>query len=152
MRAAPSLTLRRMRDAELAAACALWTRSKQRAYRWLTPAQTHTAEEDLGYFAGTLCKRCQVWVALEGERIVGLIAVEGSHIDQLYVEPDDQGRGVGSALLAHAKLLHPGGLSLFTFQRNARARAFYEARGFRPLRFGVSPAPESEPDVRYEWP
>ena len=28
---------------------------------------------------------------------------------------------------------------------------FYERRGFVATRFGVSPAPESEPDVQYEW-
>jgi ribosomal protein S18 acetylase RimI-like enzyme len=104
------------------------------------------------YFSGTLCARCELWIALRGERMVGVMALEGSHVDQLSVEPDAQGSRVGSALLAHAKRLWPGGLSLFTFKRNARALAFYETRGFRAVRFGVSPAPESEPDVRYEWP
>lgn len=146
------LALRRMRPEEQAAACALWTRSKKRAYPWLAIEQAHTPAEDWAYFSGTLCARCELWVAVRGERLTGLMALEGSHIDQLYVEPDEQGSGVGSALLAHAKALHPDGLSLFTFQRNARARAFYEARGFRAVRFGVSPASESEPDVRYEWP
>jgi hypothetical protein len=32
-----------------------------------------------------------------------------------------------------------------------RARSFYERRGFRAVQFGVSPPPESEPDVRYAW-
>jgi ribosomal protein S18 acetylase RimI-like enzyme len=141
-----------MRSEEAGETCALWTRSKKRAYPWLAIEQAHTAEEDLAFFTGTLCARCELWISLRGERIVGLMALESSHVHQLYVEPEDQGSGVGSALLAHAKSLRPGGLSLFTFQRNARARAFYEAHGFRAVRFGVSPAPESEPDVRYEWP
>ena len=148
----PPLTLRRLRADEAAGACALWTRSKKRAYPWLAIEQARTPQEDFAYFSGTLCARCELWLALRAERVVGVMALEGSHVDQLYVEPDVQGCGVGSALLAHAKALRPGGLSLFTFQRNVRARAFYEARGFRAVRFGVSPAPESEPDVRYEWP
>jgi GNAT superfamily N-acetyltransferase len=147
-----TLTLRRMRPDETPIACALWTRSKKRAYPWLAIEQGRSPAEDLVYFSGTLCARCELWIALREERVVGVMALEGSHVDQLYVAPDEQGAGVGSALLAHAKILRPGGLSLFTFQRNARARAFYEARGFRAVRFGVSPAPESEPDVRYEWP
>lgn len=144
--------LRRMHPSELPVVVALWTRSKKRAYPWLAIEQAHTAAEDFAYFSGTICQRCEVWVALRGAQMVGLMALEAGHVDQLYVEPGDQGSGVGSALLAHAKQLHPRGLSLFTLQRNARARAFYEARGFRAVRFGVSPAPESEPDVRYEWP
>jgi ribosomal protein S18 acetylase RimI-like enzyme len=147
-----AITLRRMREDEAAATCALWTRSKKRAYPWLAIEQARTPADDWGYFSGTLCQRCELWVALRGERIAGMMALDGAHVDQLFIDPADQGSGVGSALLAHAKTLHPRGLSLFTFQRNGRARAFYEARGFRAVRFGVSPAPESEPDVRYEWP
>jgi ribosomal protein S18 acetylase RimI-like enzyme len=58
---------------------------------------------------------------------------------------------VGTALLDKAKELTPAGLTLFTHQRNARARTFYERRGFRAVAFGVSPPPESEPDVKYAW-
>ena len=144
--------LRKVRASELAEVSALWSRSKQRAYPWLAIEQAHTREQDLAYFRDSVSARCEVWLALRAERIVGLLALELSHIDQLYVEPAEQGRGAGSRLLAHAKSLRPAGLSLFTFQRNLRARAFYEAREFRAVRFGVSPAPESEPDVRYAWP
>ena len=45
----------------------------------------------------------------------------------------------------------PGELALVTLQRNARARLFYEKRGFVVSKVGVSPAPESEPDVWYAW-
>jgi ribosomal protein S18 acetylase RimI-like enzyme len=42
-------------------------------------------------------------------------------------------------------------LRLFTFQRNDKARAFYQKHGFRVVALGVSPAPELEPDVEYRW-
>ena len=67
------------------------------------------------------------------------------------MDPRCQRRGVGTALLERAKELAPEGLTLFTHQRNERARAFYERRGFRAVQFGVSPPPESEPDVKYAW-
>jgi GNAT superfamily N-acetyltransferase len=66
--------------------------------------------------------------------------------------PDFQRRGVGRALLDHARGLSPEHLWLYTFQVNAIGRVFYEQNGFVALRFGVSPAPESEPDVEYHWP
>ena len=31
------------------------------------------------------------------------------------------------------------------------SRAFYEKYGFTAEKFGVSPPPESEPDVEYHW-
>jgi hypothetical protein len=39
----------------------------------------------------------------------------------------------------------------FTFQRNDVARAFYAKHGFVEMAFGISPAPESEPDVEWRW-
>lgn len=149
---ADTLSLRTLREHEHVEVAALWSRSKKRAYPWLAIEQAHTPEEDLAYFRASLCVRCEVWLALRSERCVGFLALEGSHVDQLYVDPEAQSGGIGSRLLGHAKTLRPGGLSLHTFRRNARARAFYAARGFRAVRFGVSPAPESEPDVLYEWP
>jgi ribosomal protein S18 acetylase RimI-like enzyme len=40
---------------------------------------------------------------------------------------------------------------LYTLQVNLNARAFYEKNGFNVVELGVSPAPESEPDLKYEW-
>ena len=40
---------------------------------------------------------------------------------------------------------------LFTVQVNVNGRAFYEKHGFVIARLGVSPPPESEPDVEYHW-
>jgi ribosomal protein S18 acetylase RimI-like enzyme len=144
-------SLRLMREHELEAVVAIWTRSKKRALGWLAIEQAHTPEEDLAFFRDTLCARCEIWLAEREGRVVGLMALQGDHVDQLFIDPDAQGRGAGSALLDHAKRLHPAGVWLFTHQRNELARAFYEARGFRAVAFGVSPPPESEPDVRYEW-
>jgi ribosomal protein S18 acetylase RimI-like enzyme len=141
-----------MRADELEAVVAMWTRSKKRALSWIAVEQAHTAEEDLAFFRDVLCARCEIWLAARAGEVVGLMALQGDHVDQLFIDPDAQGRGAGSALLAHAKRLHPRGVWLFTHQRNERARAFYEARGFHAVAFGVSPPPESEPDVRYEWP
>jgi ribosomal protein S18 acetylase RimI-like enzyme len=79
------------------------------------------------------------------------MAIAGDLIDQLYVDPENQRQGVGTSLIASAKALSPSGLRLFTFETNARGRAFYEKHGFRAAGFGISPPPESEPHVEYRW-
>lgn len=43
-----------------------------------------------------------------------------------------------------------GHLCLYTFARNARARAFYEKHGFRAVAHGFEPTWHLD-DVRYEW-
>ena len=58
---------------------------------------------------------------------------------------------LSKANLERAKTLHPVSLELVTLQRNERARRFYESRGFVTTKFGISPPPESEPDVHYRW-
>ena len=81
----------------------------------------------------------------------GFLALAGSYVDRLYVEPGAWRRGVGRALLRHAITLSPSGIELHTHQRNGGARAFYAREGLRAVRFGLSPPPESEPDIEYHW-
>jgi ribosomal protein S18 acetylase RimI-like enzyme len=47
--------------------------------------------------------------------------------------------------------LSPNGLELHTHQENESACAFYEKHGFAAVKYGISPAPESVPDVEYHW-
>jgi putative acetyltransferase len=116
---------------------------------WL--AGLHTPDEDRAFFRGPVFESCEVWGAFDGDRLAGFIAFRPGWIDQFYILPADQGRGVGRALLAIAKARH-GALSLWTFQRNAGARAFYEANGFAAAELtDGSGNEEREPDVRYVW-
>ena len=72
-------------------------------------------------------------------------------IDQLYVAPHAQRRGLGSALLAVAKEREPR-LELWTFQCNRPARRFYEKHGFRLIEeTDGARNDEREPDARYRW-
>ena len=72
-------------------------------------------------------------------------------MEHLYVRPELQGRGVGSALLDVAKA-SGGRLPPLVFQRNAGARRFYERHGLRLVELTNGAANEErEPDVLYEW-
>ena len=80
-----------------------------------------------------------------------MIAFHDDWIEQLYVLPEAQGRGVGSELLDVAKRAYER-LQLWTFQRNAQARRFYEARGFKLVeQTDGAGNEEKEPDARYLW-
>lgn len=139
-----------MRTGEIGSVVRMWRRSREDALPWLEARMGHTPEDDLRFFRDTIARENEVWVA-DGGGILGFLAARGGTLGYLYVDPSAQGKGTGTALLDKAKALAPEGLTLFTHQRNERARAFYERRGFRAVKFGVSPPPESEPDVLYVW-
>ncbi|MGQ7296914.1 GNAT family N-acetyltransferase [Quadrisphaera sp. KR29] len=129
---------------------ALLRTSKETAMPWL--AVVHTPAEDLAWVASVLLVRHTTTVAEDGDDVVGVLATSPGWVDQLYVDPDHQGRGVGRALLERAKAGSAGDLQLWTFARNARARAFYEGAGFTAEEETDGTGNEErEPDVRYRW-
>jgi GNAT superfamily N-acetyltransferase len=91
------------------------------------------------------------WLVENEDELIGMMSLRDGWIDQLYVDPNYVGQGSGSKLMAHAKLLCPGGLDLWTFQSNVRARRFYETHGFRPVSKTTGDNEEGAPDVHYRW-
>jgi GNAT superfamily N-acetyltransferase len=114
--------------------------------------ELHTDEDTHDFFARIVMRDDDVWLAKSGGEILGFVAVKPGWVDHLYLRPGHYRRGIGSLLLAKAKSLQPGGLTLWAFQKNTRARAFYESHGFKPIEFTDGAAnEENEPDVRYGW-
>ena len=111
----------------------------------------HTPDEDRWFFRERVFACCEMWGVFGGSGMRGMIAFREEWIDQLYVLPEAQDQGVGSSLLEVAQASH-GLLQLWTFQRNADARRFYEARGFRLVdETDGSRNEEKEPDALYLW-
>ncbi len=93
-----------------------------------------------------------VWVAVDGERLLGFAALEKKWLEHLYVDPEMQGGGVGRMLLQAVKDARPQGLWLHVFTRNFRARRFYEAAGFVLAKESDGNRnEEQEPDCTYWW-
>jgi ribosomal protein S18 acetylase RimI-like enzyme len=128
---------------------ARWHETNLVSYRYNAVQQKHTLEDAQRFFRNHVLPACQVLVATRVEQRLGMLALEAPWIRHFAVFPEHQRRGIGTALLQTACEQSPVELRLFTFQRNAAARAFYEKHGFAAVAFGVSPAPELEPDVEY---
>lgn len=146
-----SFLIRDYRLQDFDAVTILWRISREKSLPEFQNAKGHFFYEDQGYFRDHILKENQVWVAESDTRPVAFMAMKGDFIDQLYVHPDFQHCGIGKALLAYARELSPTHLWLYTLQINTGARIFYEKNGFVAEKFGISPPPESEPDVEYHW-
>lgn len=113
--------------------------------------ELHTPEEDLWFFSERLFPENEIWIAEVDDQIVGYVAFKPGWVSHLYIHPDHQGQGIGPQLLA--KALEDGApRELWTFQQNARARRFYEARGFELVRLtDGADNEEKTPDALYRW-
>jgi GNAT superfamily N-acetyltransferase len=111
----------------------------------------HTPEEDRWFFRERVFRSCAVWGAFDKGAMIGILAFREGWIDQLYVLPRAQGRGIGTQLLQVAQSAFDR-LQLWTFQRNERARRFYQARGFVLVQeTDGARNEENEPDALYLW-
>ena len=110
----------------------------------------HTRAEDLAH-AAALIRRGWVTVAERDGAVVAFAANDGDDLDALYVCREEQGKGVGSALMNHLKSRREQ-LELWTFQANAKAQEFYLAHGFKEVRrTDGAENDEGLPDIRYVW-
>jgi ribosomal protein S18 acetylase RimI-like enzyme len=143
--------IRRFVSADEADTAAVWHRSGLAAYTYLPTWQAFTLEQARMVFREHLLPRCAIWVGTLDDRIVAFLAMSGSYLDRLYVDPSEWRQGWGTRFVEFAKQVSPAGLELHTHVENVAARALYERHGFRAVRFGISPPPESAPDVEYHW-
>jgi ribosomal protein S18 acetylase RimI-like enzyme len=111
----------------------------------------HTHDEDRGFIKSVIAAE-EVWVAEKEGEIIGFAALTADMLSHLYVHPEAQGRGAGSALMDRAEERRPDGFTFWVFQENAHARRFYESRGCRVLELtDGSGNEEKTPDALYEW-
>jgi GNAT superfamily N-acetyltransferase len=110
----------------------------------------HPIEEQRQYLLDVVIPNNTIRIALLNGRIVGFIAASLDCLSQLYIRQDFQRRGIGARLLEWAKKQSCGSLFLYTFERNAGARAFYERNGFALVSDGFEKNWQLD-DLKYEW-
>jgi GNAT superfamily N-acetyltransferase len=144
-------SIRRYQEGDELAVADVWHRSGQARYTFLPTWQALSLDTARKVFREVIRPKCDIWVGIRGDQIVAYLAMNGSSIDRLYVDPSEWRRGWGTRFIELAKKLSPGGLETRTHQQNAGARACYEKHGFTAVKFGISPPPECAPDVEYHW-
>lgn len=145
---ATGLTIRLVEDHEGITAARLLVAARHAAVPAI-PAPVHTDAEIEAWFCGDVMATMDVWLALEHDDLVGVMVLAPGWIEQLYVDPDRTGAGIGTALLERAFAETEGTLDLWTFQSNTGAQRFYERHGFVEIARTDGDNEEGEPDIRY---
>ena len=127
------MDIRRARSDELGVCADLYVRVLSETFTWL-PAERHSRDDFL-----RAAKEEEIYVAVDGERVVGLAAFyrPQNFLHSLYVDP--RGGGVGKALLDHVIGCADGPVSLKVQAPNRRAQAFYRREGFLCTEHGRDP-------------
>ncbi|MEV4431417.1 GNAT family N-acetyltransferase [Streptomyces sp. NPDC049585] len=145
------VVFRRARDSDAAPMADVWLRSFATALPDVR--RVHDDDAVRQWFRHVVVPQGEAWVAEAAGEVLGLLVLQGSELEQLYLDPRRRGRGLGDRFVDLAKQQRPQGLELWTFQCNGPARRFYERHGFVATeRTDGRRNEEREPDVRYVWP
>lgn len=126
---------------------AVWRAANALAHPFLPAAFVEQVAHDLRhiYFPNAETHVCEV----DG-RPVGFIAMVGSEIGGLFLDPALHGRGLGRAMVDHVRN-REGQLCVEVFEHNKVGRPFYEKYGFREVSRYLHEA-SGEVTVRMELP
>ena len=73
------------------------------------------------------------WVYEESGNIIGFIAMLNNEIGGLFVDPNQQAKGVGTSLVNHMTQFHDT-LEVEVFEENKIGKPFYEKYGFKVIK------------------
>jgi len=146
--------IRRATSSDGAAVADLYVRARRAASTAGTiPPPVHDDEDVCGWVTNVVIPRLECWLAeAVSGTLAGMLVLDADWIDQLYVEPDLTGAGIGTELIGVAKRERPDGLRLWTFVSNGGAQRFYLRHGFQEVeRTDGSCNEERSPDIQYLW-
>ena len=91
----------------------------------------HTTERQTSYLLKQIEQGAIIYLFTDSGRPVGIVSVCGNVIGDLYVLPEEQGRGYGTQLLRFAMEKCTATPMLWVLNHNQRAIRLYERIGFR---------------------
>src|SRR6266852_2732238 len=82
-----NVSIRPFQDDDEPAVVRVWHRSGQAAYAFLPSWQTLTLDRAGTIFREVILGQCNVWVGTLEQQVVAYLAMKGSYIDRMFVDP-----------------------------------------------------------------
>lgn len=105
----------------------IWRKASEVGHPFLAPSML---DADAALVREKYMPAADILVAVIGGEVSGFIALLGSFIGGLFVDPSRHGQGIGKALVLEARRGQPI-LDVDVYEANADARAFYARLGFK---------------------
>lgn len=100
-------------------------------------------------YVKTALSEAEIYVFEENCEILGFIGLNGSYVEGIFVNSGSQHKGIGTDLLNKAKEMHCE-LTLSVYEKNIKARLFYEKNGFEIISCGTD-CETDEKEFRMMW-
>jgi putative acetyltransferase len=118
--------IRAYRQTDGAVVLHVWERASAVAHPFLS---REFLDEERERIAAVFLPRAETWVWDVDGHVTGFMSLLQNEVGALFVEPAFHRRGIGRALIAHARAMR-GALDVEVFERNALGTAFYAQMGF----------------------
>jgi hypothetical protein len=128
----PSRRIRQYRDADEADVVAVWHRAGIAAYTYLPTWQAFTVKLAHVVFRNVIRAGCAIWVGVLDEQIVAYLAMSGSYIDRLYVDPSEWRKGWGTRFIQLPSSSHRTGSNYIRIKKTMRRGRCMSGRASSP--------------------
>ena len=108
---------------------------------WLKASEQAHAFAGVGFWCGLVedmrqvyLPKARTWICRDGDRVMGFACLVGEgELAALFVDPERQCEGIGTALLNWVKDHSKGVLTVGVYEENPRAWQFYKRSGFEEI-------------------
>ena len=104
----------------------IWLKENKRTHNYISGEYWDNHFEDVK----KEILKAEIYVYKEKEEICGFIGLSNTYIAGIFVKKEKQSMGIGRKLIQYCKSKYPE-LMLSVYEKNERARAFYEREGFK---------------------
>jgi len=118
---------------------------------WMPRVHSHKSVID--FYEVHVFNTCDVFVGVTADHaVMGFLAIDANDlITSFYLAKSARGQGLGKQLLTRVKRDRARDLSLWTFEANSGAQAFYRREGFQDIRRTQGDNEEHLPDILFQW-
>lgn len=120
------MEIKKAEDSDIAEIIDIWYEVSLQAHCFI-PADYWKANKQL--MKEKYLPTAETFVAVNGEKISGFISLVDDYLAAIFIRPELQGKGIGSALLNYVKKNH-NTLQLNVFCKNRKSIEFYKSKGF----------------------